>query len=131
MVEPTRTSNNSCILTLKLVGDYWTLRIIDALARKELRYCELQREAGGVNPVTFTNKLKRLEECHMVERIAESRAEVTYKLTDLGRKFLPVLASLQRFASEAKKVYIANLTQQAAQDKTTTIASGSLGSSTL
>lgn len=104
-MEPSRTSNNSCIFTLKLIGDYWTLRIIDALAKKELRYCELQREAGGVNPVTFTNKLKKLEECYMVERIVESRAEVTYKLTDLGRKFLPVLASLQRFAAEAEKAH--------------------------
>ena len=90
--------NATCVPSLKLLGDFWTLRIVDALSDGPLHYCVLQRAAGDVNPVTLTNKLKKLEEHGLVERNAESRTDVSYELTKLGREILPVLSAVNKFA---------------------------------
>lgn len=90
----------TCITTLKLLGDYWTLRLLDALRGDTLRYCQLQREVDNLNPVTLTNRLKKLEEAGLVERHDDTadKAAVTYQLTDRGRQALPVIDALDRFA---------------------------------
>ena len=94
--------SKSCIPSLKLLGDFWTLRIVDALSDGELRYCELQRSAGDVNPVTLTTKLKKLEQANLVRRTQKSNIGVSYQLTELGRKMLPVLDAVNRFSEAAK-----------------------------
>jgi DNA-binding HxlR family transcriptional regulator len=97
------TSNKACVPTLKLLGDFWSLRIIDALSDGEMHFCALQRVAGNVNPVTLTTKLKKLEESVIIERNEESRTDVTYRLTKLGLEILPVLAAINTFAETARK----------------------------
>lgn len=96
--------NNLCIQTVKMLGDFWTLRIIDALSDEELRYCELQRNAGNVNPVTLANRLKKLEVSKIVERTQASRSEVKYSLTPLGREALTVLEAINVFTDRANKL---------------------------
>lgn len=95
--------SDACIPSLKLLGDFWTLRIVDALSDGQLRYCELQRRAGDVNPVTLTNKLKKLEDAKLVHRSEQSSIEVSYRLTDLGKNMLPVLDAVNTFSEAAKK----------------------------
>jgi len=84
---------------LKLLGDYVTLRIVDFLRDRELRFTELQRSIGDVNSVTLSNRLKRLEATGMVEREEATidRQSVAYRLTTLGRGLLPVLREIQKF----------------------------------
>lgn len=94
-------NNKTCLPTLKLLGDFWSLRIIDSLSNGELRYCELQRMVGNVNPVTLTNRLKNLQDKKIISRRELSRAEVVYSLTALGQKALPVLAAVNNFAQSA------------------------------
>ncbi len=94
-------SNTTCIPSLKLLGDFWTLRIIDALSGGELRYCDLQRHAGDVNPVTLTDRLKKLQEKRIISRNEQSRGEVTYQLTVLGIKVLPILDAVNDFSATA------------------------------
>jgi DNA-binding HxlR family transcriptional regulator len=86
---------------LRLLGDYTTLRIIDFLRFGELRFTELQRTIGDVNPVTLTSRLKRLEAMKIVERAEATlnRQSVTYKLSTRGEKLLPVLREIQNFSS--------------------------------
>jgi DNA-binding HxlR family transcriptional regulator len=93
--------NDSCVPTLKLLGDFWTLRIIDALSPGEQRYCELQRAVGGLNPVTLTTRLKKLETAQLIGRLEESKAEVKYHLTPLGREALPVITAMNNFSAKA------------------------------
>lgn len=97
-------SNKVCVSSLKLLGDFWTLRIIDALSDGEVRYCELQRKAGEVNPVTLTNKLKNLQQSGLIERHEVTRADVTYQLTALGKKVLPILSAVNDFSVSASKL---------------------------
>jgi DNA-binding HxlR family transcriptional regulator len=84
---------------LKLLGDYVTLRIIDFLRLKELRFTELQRSMGDVNSVTLSNRLKRLEAAGVIEREEATidRQSVAYQLTSLGKRLLPVLREIQNF----------------------------------
>ena len=101
-IMKTPIKNDACVDSLKLLGDYWTLRIIDSLESNELRYCELQRTVGNVNPVTFTAKLKKLEEAQIVDRTEESldKISVTYRLTKLGQSVLPVIKAMNNFAEK-------------------------------
>ena len=84
---------------LKLLGDYVTLRIVDFLRSRELRFTELQRSIGDVNSVTLSGRLKRLEAAGMIEREEATidRQSVAYRLTDLGTGLLPVLREIQNF----------------------------------
>ncbi|QQR52559.1 helix-turn-helix transcriptional regulator [bacterium] len=92
----------TCITSLKLLGDYWSLRIIDALGNTSLRYCQLQRALDNLNPVTLANRLKRLEEAGMILRShdAADKIAVSYELTARGKQALPVIAEINRFAKQ-------------------------------
>lgn len=95
-----KRSHNTCVNSLKLLGDYWTLRIVDALRDQELRYCELQRTLDNVNPVTLTTKLKKLEKSGIINRTEESvdKISVSYCLTQTGNDVLPVIDAVNLFS---------------------------------
>ncbi len=97
-----RTKEKTCTESLKLLGDFWTLSIIDVLRDGELRFCELQRALQMVNPVTLTNRLHRLEEKHLLHRRVGSVDEVSvsYSLTSLGKEALDVLEALRSFSKK-------------------------------
>ncbi|MBA3733178.1 helix-turn-helix transcriptional regulator [Patescibacteria group bacterium] len=100
-------SNNKtelCVKSLKLMGDFWTLRIIDALKVGDTRFCELQRAVGNVNPVTLTNRLQKLENSKLIKRKALlDNISVIYSLTQLGKESLPILQALNSFAKKLNK----------------------------
>lgn len=96
------TTSPTCIQSLNLLGDAYTLRIVDALANGERHFCELQRDLDNLNPVTLTNRLKKLESAHLLERLQEPAAG--YRLTPLGREVLPVISAVDRFARAAAAV---------------------------
>lgn len=95
------TNSDRCpAQALKILGDYWALRIIDRLRRDELRFSELERGLSDINTVTLTARLKRLEETGVIERTEETidRQSVTYKLSPMGLGLLPILGEIQQFA---------------------------------
>ncbi len=93
--------NQTCATSLKLLGDFWTLRIVDALSTGTMRYCELQRRVDNLNPVTFTDRLKKLEDAGLVQRMEKSKTGVSYCLSNRGQKILPVLEAINTFSREA------------------------------
>ncbi|HEX7259347.1 MAG TPA: helix-turn-helix domain-containing protein [Candidatus Saccharimonadia bacterium] len=103
MDNPAITQKTS-LETLKLLGDFWTLRIIDALKDGELRYCGVQRQAGGINPVTLSSRLKKLEQAGIIRRqdCAQDKISVSYRLTELGRGTLPVLNAINQFSDKLR-----------------------------
>lgn len=98
------TYDSSCASSLKLLGDYWTLRILDALSDGEMRFCELQRRVDNLNPVTLTGRLKKLEEARLINRYEdlEDKVAVVYTLTGLGTETLPVIAAITHFSAKAE-----------------------------
>ena len=95
---------HTCEASLKLLADFWNLRIIEALSNGSLRYCEIQRAVGNVNPATLTKKLLVLEnEGLLVRAEDEAKGAVFYALTVHGKDALPVLKAVQTFALKTKK----------------------------
>jgi DNA-binding HxlR family transcriptional regulator len=84
--------------SLKILGDYWTLRIIAALEEGPTRFCELQRQVDNLNPVTLTGRLKKLEQSGLIDRDDQDGASVVYSLTKLGSNALGVLHSIKKFS---------------------------------
>lgn len=92
-------AHNLCTETLKLLGDFWNLRIIEALAKEDLRFCALQRDLDNVNPTTLTKKLYHLEKANLIKRLeTDNGHHVTYALSQRGRNSLPVLAAIKEFS---------------------------------
>lgn len=91
----------TCISSLKLLGDYHVLRIIDALESGPMRFCNVQRAVDNLNPVTLTDRLKKLEQAGIIERSEQTEDEkisTYYTLTVSGQKTLPVLNAIHKFA---------------------------------
>ena len=84
---------------MKLIGDFWTLRLIDAIRDDEVRFCEIERRVPDINPATLTSRLKRLEEAGVIDRLVETqdKQSVSYALTDRGQRIVPVLESIKAF----------------------------------
>jgi DNA-binding HxlR family transcriptional regulator len=93
-----------CSKLLKIIGDYWTLEIIMALRSGERRFCELERTLVNTNPVTLTSRLKKLHINGFIDRRKETidKLSVVYSLNEKGRKLLPVINEIQKFADKYK-----------------------------
>jgi DNA-binding HxlR family transcriptional regulator len=97
MAEHARCSGEA----LKLVADYWVLRIVEelSLADGALRFSELQRRLGGASPATLSNRLRRLEQQALIERTGcPGKLSVSYTLGERGRRILPVIGAINEFA---------------------------------
>ncbi len=96
-----KKGNQKCTTQeLKILGDYWTLAIIQALEERAKRFCEIEREVTKVNPTTLTNRLKKLESQKIIKRKEETvdKISVVYSLTEKGRAIVPILNEIQSFA---------------------------------
>lgn len=98
------TKNPVCKQSLKLLGDYWTMMIIDKLSDGPLRFRDLELLVEGVNTATLTTRLKNMQAAHLIERVEQSRADVTYSLTDLGKHAVPVLTAINDYSNYTKKI---------------------------
>lgn len=83
----------------RLLGSRWTMLIIHHL-REPRRYCELQTLIGDVNPATFTQRLRLLEQQGLIVRREdpENSRHVEYALTAQGAELLPILDELAAWA---------------------------------
>jgi DNA-binding HxlR family transcriptional regulator len=80
---------------LSRVSDKWAALIICCLARRTVRYNELQREVAGITQKMLTQTLRALEEDGVIARKVYPVIPpmVEYSLTPLGRTLVkPVLA---------------------------------------
>ena len=84
---------------MKLVGDFWTLRLVDAIRDDEVRFCEIERRIPDINPATLTGRLKKLEEASVIDRRVETldKQSVCYALTERGKGIIPILESIRSF----------------------------------
>ena len=83
--------------TLDVVGDRWTVLLLRDLSWGRRRFSTLLESLKGISANLLSDRLKRLEESGMVERVFYSdhppRAE--YKLSKKGKAFVPVLIALK------------------------------------
>ncbi|HVZ12449.1 MAG TPA: helix-turn-helix domain-containing protein [Patescibacteria group bacterium] len=90
---------------LKMLGDFWTLAIIQAIDGGEKRFAQLERELPNANPTTLSNRLKKLEEQGIIKRQEETvnNLSVVYSLTEKGNGIMPILAEIRKFAEKFLK----------------------------
>jgi DNA-binding HxlR family transcriptional regulator len=85
--------------SLEIVGERWTLLIIRDLFYGIRRYGELRKHIG-LPPATLTDRLARLVEHGVAERIPGSGAHDEFVLTAKGRALWPVISSLAAWGNE-------------------------------
>jgi DNA-binding HxlR family transcriptional regulator len=83
----------------KVISGKWSMLIIHHLSEETLRFGELQRKMPELTQATLTKQLRALESNGMVRRhvYPEVPPKVEYSLTEVGKKFKPVLDTLEEF----------------------------------
>jgi len=83
---------------LDVVGERWTLVIVQELLKRPSRYGELARRLPGIGTNVLADRLRKLEAAGVAERIPGPVGEgVTYALTDRGRGLSDALEALRRW----------------------------------
>jgi DNA-binding HxlR family transcriptional regulator len=80
----------------EIISAKWTPQLIYAMANGVNRFCEIQKEVGGINPRTLSARLDELERSGIVEKaaFAEVPPRVEYSLTEKGADLLPILEQM-------------------------------------
>jgi DNA-binding HxlR family transcriptional regulator len=84
-------------LTMDLVGGKWKAVILYHLKDESKRYSELRKGLATVTEMTLSLQLKQLEKDGLVSRKVFGKKppiKVMYRLTDLGKTFIPVLEAI-------------------------------------
>lgn len=94
-----------CLPSLKILSDYWTLRIIDELSSGDpLRFNEIERRLETTNTATLSKRLKDMQDADLITRVEKSRADVTYTLTPLGYEAIPILNAVNHFSAAKQRL---------------------------
>ena len=86
----------------QILGAKWTPQILYALHSDVGRFCELQKEAGGINPRTLSARLDDLERVGIVSKqtFAEMPPRVEYTLTPKGADLVPILEAMVQWGEK-------------------------------
>jgi len=81
----------------KILTGKWTLLIMHHLNIRTMRFNELQRELPDLTQTTLTKQLRNMEGNGLIIRTVYNQIppKVEYSLSELGRRFNPVLNSLE------------------------------------
>ena len=82
--------------SLDILGDRWTLLVLRDLVRGQSKFSDILESLEGISPNLLSDRLKRLEQRGIVERVFYSdhppRAE--YWLTEKGNELGPVIHAM-------------------------------------
>lgn len=86
---------------LDVVGDRWTLVIMQELMKRPSRYSDLARRLPGISTTVLAERLRKLETAGVVGRRAAGVGEgVVYELTEKGNALDDAFAALRRWGVE-------------------------------
>ncbi len=101
------TDEEECplLLTQKIMFGKWKMSIIWFLARNDtMRFGELMKafEDPSLTQKMLTQHLRALENDHIISRTVfnEVPLRVEYSLTEIGKKFIPIIDSMETWAEE-------------------------------
>lgn len=98
--------DNPMMTALQAIGGKWKLLLLDSI-RKECpkRFGELRKELEYITHSTLTAQLRELERDGILTRevFAEVPPRVEYKLTELGKRLIPVMDALCLWGEEYKR----------------------------
>lgn len=82
----------------ELLGKRWTALILDVLANRPARFCEITRAIPGLSDRLLAERLKELTAAGLVQRSPSANASSTYELTDAGQRLLPGFNAIRQWA---------------------------------
>ena len=83
---------------LDVVGDRWTLVILQELMKRSSRYAELARRLPGIGTSVLAHRLRKLESAGLVERkVGAVGVGVKYVVTERGLGLGDTLVALRRW----------------------------------
>jgi DNA-binding HxlR family transcriptional regulator len=83
---------------LDVVGERWTLVIVQELMKRSSRYSDLARRLPGIGTTVLADRLRKLEAAGVAERVPGPVGEgVVYALTDRGMELSDSLEALRRW----------------------------------
>lgn len=88
--------------TMKMIQGRWKLPILFRLyADPSMRSSQLLQDLPAVSQKMLTQHLRQLEADRLIERtdFGEKPLRVEYRLSELGRKLLPVLVAMRDFST--------------------------------
>ena len=90
-----------------LISGKWAVLILHYLEDGPVRFNDLLRKMPKMTHATLSVQLKSLEESGLVNRVQYESIppRVEYSLTEIGRKFHPVIAAMEAWGNE----YIAQM----------------------
>jgi DNA-binding HxlR family transcriptional regulator len=89
---------------LEVIGERWSLLVVRDLLPGPRRFTDLARSLDPITPTRLTDRLRRLEAAHVIEREpAATGNEVWYCLTDAGRDLGPAIDELTFWGIEHNK----------------------------
>ena len=93
-----------------LISGKWAVLILLYLEEGPIRFNELLRKMPKMTHATLSVQLKSLEENGLVRRVQyeDIPPRVEYSLTDIGRKFHPVVEAMEVWGKE----YIARMQEE-------------------
>lgn len=100
-----KTKEPTCLPSLEILSDYWTLRVVDELSDgSTLRFNEIERRLADVNTATLAKRLKKMQQSELITRTETSRVDVTYSLTELGHEAVPLLRAVNHFSAAKQRL---------------------------
>jgi DNA-binding HxlR family transcriptional regulator len=87
----------------ELLGKRWTALVLDVVANRPARFCEIQRAIPGLSDRLLTERLRELTAHGLVDR-APCEGKVVYDLTPLGRRLVPAFNEIRSWALQLESV---------------------------
>lgn len=94
-------------LTMDVIGGKWKTVVLWHLRSKTLRFSQLKKRLDGITQKMLTQQLRELEEDGLINRTvyAQVPPKVEYKLTDYGKKIIPVLYCIYSWGIDYAKSF--------------------------
>ena len=91
--------------TLDLIGNKWTILIIEELFRGTRRFGEIEKSLIGISPRTLSLRLASLEKAGVIIRevFPEVPPRVEYRLSPLGRSLDDVITAVKNWGLKFEK----------------------------
>lgn len=85
-----------------LLQEKWVMLIVHKLMDGPIGFCELNRQAHGVNSTTLSQRLDLLEDAGLITKTIHSYMppRTSYELTDSGRALKPVLNAIEKWSEK-------------------------------
>ncbi|WP_345800974.1 helix-turn-helix domain-containing protein [Microbacterium sp. AZCO] len=102
----TETDHSVCdaavTLAFSVLGKRWNGMIVSTLGGGPSGFAGLRRAVSGISDAVLSDRLAELSEAGLVVREVDPGppVSVSYTLTDAGRRLLPILDDLGRWASD-------------------------------